>query len=395
MLDFENRKGEPMPEKILIVDDDVETLRLVGLMLQRQGYEIVSASNGAQALSVAQREYPDLVVLDVMMPDMDGYQVTNALRQMPSTSMTPILMFTAKSQVDDKVAGYDAGVDDYLTKPVHPAELVAHIKALLTRSRGRTVQQQPELKGHMVGVLACRGGLGVSSCVINLAASYSKAYKTPVYAVEMRPGQGTWALELGFNNQDGLSALIQRQANEITPSLVESSFLNTSFGVKVLLAPSEVTNLDFCTLSTKLLAIVKALSHLQGVVLLDIGTNFIPGFESICQNLDEMIILTEPQLVTVRRTKNFIHELNSANLMAGKSIDLVVYNRVRADVQMNSMQVTEELEGMPVSLLIPPAPEMANQASQRHMPMIHLQNDSLVSQQFSRLAEIIFDHTKL
>lgn len=384
-----------MPEKILIVDDDVETLRLVGLMLQRQGYEIVSASNGAQALSVAQREYPDLVVLDVMMPDMDGYQVTNALRQMPSTSMTPILMFTAKSQVDDKVAGYDAGVDDYLTKPVHPAELVAHIKALLTRSRGRTVQQQPELKGHMVGVLACRGGLGVSSCVINLAASYSKAYKTPVYAVEMRPGQGTWALELGFNNQDGLSALIQRQANEITPSLVESSFLNTSFGVKVLLAPSEVTNLDFCTLSTKLLAIVKALSHLQGVVLLDIGTNFIPGFESICQNLDEMIILTEPQLVTVRRTKNFIHELNSANLMAGKSIDLVVYNRVRADVQMNSMQVTEELEGMPVSLLIPPAPEMANQASQRHMPMIHLQNDSLVSQQFSRLAEIIFDHTKL
>ncbi len=140
--------GEHMAEKILIVDDDVETLRLVGLMLQREGYEIASASNGAQALSMAQREMPDLIVLDVMMPDMDGYQVTSSLRQMPGTALTPILMFTAKSQVDDKVAGYDAGVDDYLTKPVHPAELVAHIKALLGRSRARNLVAAAQAPAH-------------------------------------------------------------------------------------------------------------------------------------------------------------------------------------------------------------------------------------------------------
>lgn len=387
--------GEAMAEKILIVDDDVETLRLVGLMLQRQGYEIASASNGAQALSMAQREMPDLIVLDVMMPDMDGYQVTSTLRQLPATSLTPILMFTAKSQVDDKVAGYDAGVDDYLTKPVHPAELVAHIKALLGRSRARNsvvAAQAPVQKSHMVGIVACRGGLGVSSCVLNLATSYAQTYKTPVYAVELRPGQGTWALELGFNNQDGLSGLLQKQANEITTPLVDSSFFATNFGAKILLAPSEGANLDFANMAAKLSAIVKALSNLQGIVLLDIGTNFIPGFENICQNLQEMVILTEPQLVTVRRTKNFIQNMNKANLLAGKSLDLVIYNRIRADVQMSSMQVTEELDGMPVSLLIPPAPEMANQASQRHLPLINLQPESLVSQQFARLAEIIHDH---
>jgi pilus assembly protein CpaE len=390
--------GEHMAEKILIVDDDVETLRLVGLMLQRQGYEIASASNGAQALSMAQREMPDLIVLDVMMPDMDGYQVTSTLRQMPGTALTPILMFTAKSQVDDKVAGYDAGVDDYLTKPVHPAELVAHIKALLGRSRARNMvaaAQAPAQKSHMVGVVACRGGLGVSSCVLNLATSYAQTFKTPVYAVELRPGQGTWALELGFNNQDGLSSLLQKQTNEITPSVVDSSFFATNFGPKILLAPSDGANLDFANMAAKLTTIVKALSNLQGVVLLDIGTNFIPGFENICQNLQEMIILTEPQLVTVRRTKNFIQNMTKANLLAGKSLDLVIYNRVRADVQMSSMQVTEELDGMPVSLLIPPAPEMANQATQRHMPLINLQPESLVSQQFARLAEVIHDHVGL
>ena len=103
-----------MPEKILVVDDDVDTLRLVGLMLQRQGYQIVAASNGHQALILAQSEDPDLILLDVMMPDMDGYEVTKRLRAESVTATTPIIMFTAKSQLDDKVAGFEAGVDDYL-----------------------------------------------------------------------------------------------------------------------------------------------------------------------------------------------------------------------------------------------------------------------------------------
>ncbi|MPM21972.1 Sensor histidine kinase RcsC [bioreactor metagenome] len=381
--------------KILLVDDEPNILEFLEMGLLNEGYRVRTALDGMTAVTIADQFEPHIVVLDVMMPDMDGYQVTATLRQMPATALTPILMFTAKSQVDDKVAGYDAGVDDYLTNPVHPAELVAHIKALLGRSRARNsaaAAQAPVQKSHMVGVVACRGGLGVSSCVLNLATTYAQAYKTPVYAVELRPGQGTWALELGFNNQEGLSNLLQKQVSEITPSVVESSFVATSYGIKLLLAPSDVANLDFGGMAAKLVAIVKALSNVQGIVLLDIGTNFIPGFENICQNLQEMILLTEPQLITVRRTKNFIQNLNKANLMAGKSIDLVIYNRIRADVQMSSMQVTEELDGMPVSLLIPPAPEMANQATQRHMPLINLQPESLVSQQFARLADIIHDH---
>jgi len=120
-----------MADKILIVDDDLETLRLVGLMLQRQGYEILAANNGNQALLQARSEKPDLIVLDVMMPEMDGFQFSQQLRKDPDVGNIPILMFTAKGQVDDKVAGYEAGADDYLTKPVHPAELVAISKPCL------------------------------------------------------------------------------------------------------------------------------------------------------------------------------------------------------------------------------------------------------------------------
>ena len=382
-----------MVEKILIVDDDVETLRLVGLMLQRQGYEIIAANNGTQALSMAKKEAPDLIVLDVMMPDLDGYQVTHVLRKDPDTALTPILMFTAKSQVDDKVAGYDAGIDDYLTKPVHPAELVAHIKALLSRTRARPAVEQPVEKGIMVGILTSRGGIGASTMALNLATSYAQSNKgTSVIAVELRPGQGSWAYELGFNNPDGLRLLLEHKPGEINQNLVNQYLIPTSFGIKLLLAPIIATSSDFSTLEDHLVAIVAALSHMNAVVFLDIGTNFLPGFEKICHYLTNFLILTEPQLISVKRTKVLVEQLDKSNLGAGRAIDLIIYNRVRSDVQMNSVQVTEEMEGMPVSIMIPSAPELANQVAQKHLPMINLQPDSLMAQQFNRLAEILHEH---
>src|SRR3989304_5283038 len=106
-----------MADKILIIDDDIDTLKLVGLMLERQGYEITVASNGAVGLNKAAAERPQLILLDVMMPDLDGYAVTRRLRRAPCLARIPIIMFTANTVVDAKVAGFEAGVDDYLTKP--------------------------------------------------------------------------------------------------------------------------------------------------------------------------------------------------------------------------------------------------------------------------------------
>src|SRR4030042_1569309 len=120
-----------MAEKILVVDDDLDTLKLVGMMLQRQGFNIVAAINGAQALSKVTAEKPDLILLDVMMPDIDGFEVCRRIRAEPSLKSTPILMFTAKTQVDDTAQGVQAGADEYLPNPTHPAELIAHVKAPL------------------------------------------------------------------------------------------------------------------------------------------------------------------------------------------------------------------------------------------------------------------------
>src|SRR4030065_542814 len=147
-----------MADKILIIDDDIDTLKLVGLMLERQGYEITVASNGAVGLSKAAAERPQLILLDVMMPDLDGYEVTRRLRSDPTMAQIPIIMFTAKTMVDDKVAGFEAGVDDYLTKPTHPAELTAHVKAVLARA----VQSRaaPVARAKIIAFLGAKPRLG-------------------------------------------------------------------------------------------------------------------------------------------------------------------------------------------------------------------------------------------
>ncbi len=384
-----------MPDKILIVDDDIETLRLVGLMLQRQGFQIVAANNGTQALSQAANEHPDLILLDVMMPDMDGYQVTRKLRKDPTTATTPILMFTAKTQVDDKLAGYEAGVDDYLTKPVHPVELVARIKVLLARSLGRVAGNTGNLaeKGYVMGVVAPKGGMGVSSLVLNLAISMAKHSKLDLIAAELRPGSGSWGLDLGFANPGGMNNLLRMRPSDITAAAVEKELTRTTYGPRLLLASNTLKDINLINASAQLEMVVQQLSTLAPLSLLDIGMPVLPNFDKISNQIQELLVLTEPYPGTVHRTRLFLDELAERGFGRARLVTLIIVNRIRADMQLSVTQVQERL-GHPIAQIIPPAPEQAYQAGLRNIPLIEVQPESLLTQQFNRLSEIILQRVK-
>jgi two-component system, OmpR family, alkaline phosphatase synthesis response regulator PhoP len=116
-----------MPRKILAVDDEKHIVRLVQVNLERQGYEVITANDGKEALQKVEDEHPDLVVLDVMMPYMDGFEVLQTLRRNPQTANIPVIMLTAKAQDQDVFRGWQSGVDCYLTKPFNPMELIAFV----------------------------------------------------------------------------------------------------------------------------------------------------------------------------------------------------------------------------------------------------------------------------
>ncbi|MBS7787127.1 response regulator transcription factor [Flavobacterium sp. CYK-55] len=119
--------------RILLVDDEPDILEIVGYNLSQEGYQIITAVNGKEAIAKAKKELPHLIIMDVMMPEMDGMEACEQIRKMPELSQVIITFLTARSEDYSQVAGFDAGADDYITKPIKPKLLVSKVKALLRR----------------------------------------------------------------------------------------------------------------------------------------------------------------------------------------------------------------------------------------------------------------------
>jgi DNA-binding response OmpR family regulator len=122
---------------VLVVDDNPQNLQVLGPMLENKGYDVAFATSGEQALEFIDSEIPDLVLLDIMMPDMDGYQVCKRLKKEKTTASIPVIFLTAKSDTDDIVQGFEAGGVDYVTKPFNSAELLARVKTHLELKNAR------------------------------------------------------------------------------------------------------------------------------------------------------------------------------------------------------------------------------------------------------------------
>jgi two-component system alkaline phosphatase synthesis response regulator PhoP len=139
-----------MKEKILIVDDEKDIIKMLDYNLKKEGFRIVVAFNGEEAVDLAKKEHPDIIILDLMLPGIDGLGVCKALKNESKTVSIPIIMLTAKTQEADKVVGLELGADDYVTKPFSPRELVARIKAVLRRMKEK--EKSPEILtiGEMV-----------------------------------------------------------------------------------------------------------------------------------------------------------------------------------------------------------------------------------------------------
>ncbi|PIQ88616.1 MAG: DNA-binding response regulator [Candidatus Omnitrophica bacterium CG11_big_fil_rev_8_21_14_0_20_42_13] len=126
-----------MKEKILIVEDEKDIVKMLDYNLKKENFRVLSCGDGEDALKLASREQPDLILLDLMLPGIDGLEVCKSLKNERKTANIPIIMLTAKSQETDKVIGLELGADDYIAKPFSPRELIARIKAVLRRSRER------------------------------------------------------------------------------------------------------------------------------------------------------------------------------------------------------------------------------------------------------------------
>lgn len=372
-----------MPDRILIVDDDLDSLKLIGLMLQRQGYEIIVANSGAQALGKAQAEEPNLIILDIMMPDMDGYEVCRRLRQNSATEPIPIIMFTAKSAVDDKVAGFEAGADDYLTKPTHPAELASRVKAVLARSAAQ--RRAGSDRAHAIGFVGAKGGVGTTTLALNVAASLAQRESTIL--ADFRPGQSTLGLALGAARSTGMANLLSRPPGELSARAVENELVHHASGLRLLLSSARPKETQMNVSPDTAAAIVEHLRALARYVLLDLGAGLSRLTVRLLDELDHLTLAVEPNRIALALAGEVINEIDQHGFQRAR-VSVVLVNRTQSGLQVPWQEAEKMLEHE-MTAIISPMPELAFQADEVTTPLILLQPTSIAATQYSKLAEAL------
>lgn len=379
-----------MPAKILLVDDDLQSLKLVGLMLQRRGYAIVAARGGVQGLAKAESDAPDLILLDIMMPDLDGLEVCRRLRSQPTTNHIPIIMFTAKSQVGDKVDGFQSGADDYLTKPIHPNDLAARVDAVLQRSAQKRRSTQPTAAAQVIGFLGVRGGVGTTTLALNAAAALANADgERRVILVDLQTSAANIAVQLGLSAADGLAALVDLEPNDITPAVIASRLVQHASGLQLLLANADQPALAATLNAAQLAALLSSVSQLAHLVVLDLGSTLDDLTLTALGACRRVVLALEPQRIAVAAAQNLSAQLERRGLPAAH-LSVVLINRAPGAVMLDKRVIEAQLK-LPIVGLLPPVPEIASQAADEASLIIHLQPGGLFAEQIRTLAQHLTD----
>jgi pilus assembly protein CpaE len=226
-----------MAAKILVVDDDPNVQRGLEYTLKQEGYEVLIASDGAEAFRLYGAESPDLILLDVLLPKLDGYQVAEKIRAEETGSRhVPIIMLTAEREVEQKVRGLRAGADDYLIKPFHPAELLARIKSLLARFAPRELLLARPPLGRILAFYGAKGGVGTTTIAINAAIALHRELGRKVCLIDgnLQFGDHRVFLDLGLDRKSIVDVVT---APTIDGDLIKSTLVKHDSGIDLLLAP--------------------------------------------------------------------------------------------------------------------------------------------------------------
>lgn len=289
-----------MANRILVVDDDAVSRKLVATTLIKSGYDVIPVASGSEALSAVEQEPPDLIILDVMMPEINGYDLCKRFRSMPQTSHLPIIMLTGQDSLEEKIKGFEAGADDYITKPFQPVELVARIGVLMRRSR--VIEKEMEsVQGKTIGVFSLRGGVGVSSLAANLGIGLAQLWNTSVVLVDMVLTAGQAALFLNVPMRNTWADLANIPEAEITEEIVNDLLLTHDSGLRVLAAPKNPEEADLITADkvTRVLSILRTHYH---YVVLDLPHDFRDTTLAGLDLTDEILLVMAPEMASVRAT---------------------------------------------------------------------------------------------
>ena len=365
--------------RVLVIDDDRIIRKVVKKALSELGYEVVEAEDGLEALKNIKSIRPDAVIVDKIMPGLDGFEVTRRLRREPDLAYIPIVVLTSESDLQEKLNAFEAGADDYVCKPFQAAELAARLTALLRRAKALEAAQsqmlQQSSQAKIVAVHSLRGGIGSSSLANNLAIGLNGIWRMPTLLLDMVTNAGQQGLMLNMSLKRTWADLSLIPPQELDLNMLGAITRQHESGLHLIAGPRMPSDAENIT-SEHFYVGLKFLKSRYEYIVADLPHDFSATTLEVLEAADTILLLLSPEIASVRAA----------------SIALATYKQLKYPEEKIKVVLnwTFEREGLahetienalhaPINLVIPYAGRRFTNAINRGIPLLHEYPEDVLS----------------
>lgn len=294
--------------KILVIDDEFPVRYLIENQLRLQGYEVDLAKNGISGLEAAQVHKPDLIVLDVMMPDMNGFEVCQKIKKDPEISSTPIVFLTAYMNQENEARAFSVGAHGFLAKPFHLDDLLSHIEAALQRSNRAPTQEtiksdEPQTtdprtsSGRIIALFSPKGGVGTTTLAIQLSEAMAVRQEQPVVLIDLDLPLGGVAPMLDLHSERDVLDLLNYPTEHITHTLIKQFMYKYRANLSVIPAPANLMETEDKLMPFQVKHLLDILVTAGYQVILDLGSTLTSPVLTALRQADVAFVITSGQPV--------------------------------------------------------------------------------------------------
>jgi pilus assembly protein CpaE len=355
--------------RVLLIDDEQFYFKLIQKKAKESDYELDYAKSSSEGLAKISSFDPELLIVDLMLPDMDGFQILERLKRDPKFSSIPVIVITAKDELDQKLKAFELGADDYLVKPFQPEELVARMGILARRGRAARAQSKAAEKAknaslHVVHTL--RGGLGCSSIVVNLGLAFQKLWGKSVLLVDGVLTAGQIALMLDAKPTATWENLVGITDETLDDVVVSEMMCEHKSGIRYLASPRYPIAAD--TFSTEILNLfVDRLKAENDFIVADVSHDFSDMTINMLSMSDSILLVMAPEIASLRSTMGALEIYDRLGISVDKV--KIILNNNSSNPAIKQTQLEKVLK-RPVDFVLPYEAGEVNKALNFGQPFI-------------------------
>jgi pilus assembly protein CpaE len=370
-------------ERILFVDDEEQIRKLLSTWLARHGYSVTLANDGWEALKAIRANAPDLVITDVNMPNMNGFELTRRLRSDHRTARIPVVMLSARKQADDVLTGYAEGADEYIPKPVEMAVLSAKIEVLIKRVRATQGETTTKRGGNVILFLHGKGGVGCTTLAVNAAVALAGTTIYRVTLFDLNLEFGNAAMLMNLKPERTLADLAEQPPAELDDASFARFLTQDRSGVRVLAGCDVPERAELVTVP----AVQQAIDRLRAqsdYVVIDAPATFTQPVLACLDVADAVVVLSAAHLPSLKATKETLTVLEKLSYPRERTV-LVVNRTSEGGLEMDHIA---RFFNRKADIVVPFTPA-CDDAADRGRPLMVLHPDSAAAKVMRDLAALI------